>query len=888
MLLFVLPPTSVTADEVNEDLLIQFNVPEQRVDLALTQFAEQASITLLFPSDAVGDVMANRLVGEYSVSEGAEILLAGTKLIPTFKNMLVLNIVLDPDSNNGETVVKKPISILGRIGAVLAGALAGSNAIAEESGATGPQNDNESYIEEIVVTATYRETNLMDTPLAISALDEDMIEQLGATDISGVFRSIPGFNVASSDTGTNRFVVRGISSQTGAGSAAQTHASVATYIDDTPMTSATGPARQLAGSLFDIKRVEVLKGPQGTLFGEGSQGGTIRYIYNEADPSALDFKVKAGFNTQDESDDNGFRADGMINLPLSDNFAVRVSAFSEERAGWIDKTNISPIEEDINTLKSVGGRLSARWDISDALTAKASVFHTDTETEGAAIAQMPYVENQNGRIPGRPATSEDEFTLYNLRFDYELAGATFTSTTSYFERDTNAQAETLASLAGLLDRFVGLGVNLASLGAGGPIVIPCNPGPQDAFFSNFGACPYGDGLSLRALNNDSTSESERFIQEFRLVSDGEGPWLWTLGAFYKTSEDYREDFQPISMNPGREALQPVFAALFMDPSNRHTTELDEISVFGEVTYAFNEQWEATVGARFAKLEQEFENTATGTDDSPISPKAVLSFCPTDDQLYYFSYANGFRPGNVNNGQEFNVRQFTANGLPQQFIDRAASLITYESDEVDSFELGAKLTFADGRAQLATSAYYMDWSDTIMQFVDPTIPSVNNTFNRNAGAAHSQGVELEFTWMPVDSLNVRLAADFNEAETDNDNLANGVPEGNRLVYAPEWSTSLSVDYLFDIGSLQARLRADHQRVDDQFGDPENTLKIDGYDVTNLRFTLTDPADSRWSASLFANNVTGEDSRLSVVTLVGTVSNVYIQPRVVGLELTWQAR
>ena len=131
---------------------------------------------------------------------------------------------------------------------MLAGALAGSNAIAEESGATGPQNDNESYIEEIVVTATYRETNLMDTPLAISALDEDMIEQLGATDISGVFRSIPGFNVASSDTGTNRFVVRGISSQTGAGSAAQTHASVATYIDDTPMTSATGPARQLAGS----------------------------------------------------------------------------------------------------------------------------------------------------------------------------------------------------------------------------------------------------------------------------------------------------------------------------------------------------------------------------------------------------------------------------------------------------------------------------------------------------------------------------------------------------------------------------------------------------------------------------------------------------------------
>jgi iron complex outermembrane receptor protein len=267
---------------------------------------------------------------------------------------------------------------------------------------------------------------------------------------------------------------------------------------------------------------------------------------------------------------------------------------------------------------------------------------------------------------------------------------------------------------------------------------------------------------------------------------------------------------------------------------------------------------------------------------------VVSFRPTDDQLYYFNYANGFRPGNVNNGMEFNIRQFTAAGLPQQFIDQAASLLTYESDEVDSFELGAKLTFADGRAQLATAAYYMDWSDTIMLFSDPTIPSVNQSFNQNAGAAHSQGLELELTWMPVDSLNVRLAADFNEAETDKDNLANNVPEGNSLIYAPEWSASLSVDYVFNIGSLQARLRADHQRVDEQFGDPQNTLKIDEYDVTNLRLTLADPADNRWSASLFANNVTGEDAVVSLFTLVGTTSNVYLQPRVVGLEFTWQAR
>ncbi len=776
--------------------------------------------------------------------------------------------------------LKTPTSFTGLcVCAVLTSVAA--TAVAQVSG------DAEGYIEEIVVTATYRETSLMDTPLSVSAVDSDLIEQLGATDIAGVFRSIPGLNVAALGTGNNRFVIRGISSQTGTQSFQQTFSSVATYIDDTPMTSANGPARQLAGSLFDVKRVEVLKGPQGTLFGEGSQGGTIRFIYNEPDPSAVDYKIKAGFSTLDESDDNGFRIDGMFNLPLSETIAVRLSAFSEERAGWMDKTNLSPIEEDINTLESTGGRFSLKWDVSEALSAKVSVFHTDTETQGADTGQRPFIENQNGRIPGMPAMSEDEFTLYNLRFDYELAGATLTSTTSYFERDTNAMSEFASSVATFFDLFVGLNVNLAAISAGGTPLIPCNPGPQDPLLSNQAACPWGDGLSLSAFNSDSTSESERFVQEFRLVSDGEGPWLWTLGAFYKTSEDFREDFQPFLMNPGREAFAPFFAPLFSDPSNRHTDELDEISVFGEATYQLNEQWELTVGARFSDLEQEFENTTTGTDDRPISPKAVVSFRPSDDQLYYFNYSNGFRPGNVNNGQEFNVRQFTAGGLPQQFIDQAASRITYEGDEVDSYELGAKLTFANGRAQLSAAAYYLDWTDTIMLFTDPTIPGANNTFNQNAGAAHSQGVELEFSWMPVDSFDIRLAADFNEAETDEDNLAANVPEGNKLIYAPEWSTSLSVDYVFDVGQLQARLRADHQRVDEQFATPDNSLKIDAYDVTNMRLTLT-PPDNRWSAALFANNVTGEDAILNAFAFLGTLSNVYLQPRVVGLEFTWQAR
>ncbi|MEM7017976.1 MAG: TonB-dependent receptor, partial [Pseudomonadota bacterium] len=679
----------------------------------------------------------------------------------------------------------------------------------------------------------------------------------------------------------------GISSQTGTQSFQQTSSTVAVYIDDTPMTSANGPARQLGGTLFDIERVEVLKGPQGTLFGEGSQGGTIRYLYNQPSTEKVDYKFRGSYHSQSRSNDGSWRMDGMLNMPLTDNLAARLSLFSETRAGWVDKTNVSPVEPDINTLDSSGGRFALKWWASDRLTVRASVFFVDTKTEGSPVAQVPFEENQNVRIPGLPANSQDEFYLYNLRFDYSLDWADFTSTTSYFERETNSLVESPGVIAAFFDQFVGFNVNLNAFLTGGDPLIPCIPGMQNATFTNFGACPYGDALSLRAFNNDSSSNSDRFVQEFRLLSKGEGPWQWTAGLFYKSSDDFREDFQPFDMGPGRDAFAPFFAPLFMDPSNSHTDTLDEISVFGEVSYAFSDAWELTVGTRVSKLEQEFENTETGTDDTPISPKVTLAWRPTEDQLYYFNYSTGFRPGNVNNGQEFNVRQFTAGGFPQAAIDQALSRVTYEGDEVKSFELGTKLTLAGGRMQLVAAAYYLDWTDMINLFTDPTIPSANNTFNLNLGEAHSQGLELDVTWTPVDRLLLRFAGDLNDSEIDEDVSAT-VPKGNRLIYSPKWSYSVSADYSFDMwDSYVGRLRIDYQQVDEQFATTDNNILIPDYHLSNVRFTLTDNQDSRWSAALYVNNWTNEGAIVNTFELLGTTSNLYAPPRIVGVEFNWQA-
>ena len=513
--------------------------------------------------------------------------------------------------------------------------------------------------------------------------------------------------MVSGPTGTNRLVVRGISSQVGQHAALQTSSTIAVYLDDTPMTSANGPIRQLGGTLFDVDRVEVLKGPQGTLFGEGSQGGTVRYIYNSPDPTETDYRINASYSALSHSGDDGYRIDGMVNLPLADNFAVRLSAFSTEEGGFIDKTNLTPVDKDVNGREATGGRLSAKWWSTERFTVQATGYWVDEQGKGAPETYGAYEEDRNVPIPGYPAESSDEFSVYNLRLDWETDRATLTSTTSYFERDSRSITHWSPNVAFFLDAIYGLLVNLEPFYAGLPPPVPCNPGPQDAFLTNFLACPYGDGFSMQGWSIDSSSETDRFIQEFRALSNTDGPLQWTARLFYKKSDDYRADPQRPLAWPGREDIVTIMSVFMMDPTELHETNFKEIAGFAEITYAFSDLLEITAGARVSNLKQNFERTESGTDDTVISPKATLAFRPADNQLYYVTYASGFRPGNVNNSQEFNRRTFAQAGFPQTEVDKVAGLIHYEGDQLDTFELGAKIGFAGGRAQMIASAYYQD-------------------------------------------------------------------------------------------------------------------------------------------------------------------------------------
>ena len=204
------------------------------------------------------------------------------------------------------------------------------------TGVSAEEEVSGQAVEEIIVTATYRETNLMDTPQAISAVTDAMVEDMGAQSMSDIYTMVPGLGMQAMSDGNNRFTVRGVTSQTGATGYYPTGATIGVYLDGTPVTAALGPDNQVSGTTFDIERVEVLKGPQGTLFGEGSQGGTIRYLYKEPDPTGFDAAVNVSYGGMKDSEDNSSRIDAMVNLPMSESAAVRLTLWDADTAGFID------------------------------------------------------------------------------------------------------------------------------------------------------------------------------------------------------------------------------------------------------------------------------------------------------------------------------------------------------------------------------------------------------------------------------------------------------------------------------------------------------------------------------------------------------------------------
>jgi iron complex outermembrane recepter protein len=472
---------------------------------------------------------------------------------------------------------------------------------------------DDKAIEEVVVTATYRKTNLMDTPMGIGAVTDELIKELGAQDMGEIFRMVSGLNMGGEGAGQRRYTIRGVTSQQSNSVRDTSGATVAVYLDGSSMTSALGPARQITGNLFDIERVEVLKGPQGTLFGEGAQGGAIRYIYKSPDPTQIDAAVSFGTSTMKQSEDRSFNVNGMVNVPLiADRLAARVSLFQSTRAGWIDRQSgcvevlfavpkCSSVIEDVNAWDTEGGRAALQYK-ADRWSIEGAYYWVSQKGDGTQYTPLdaPYVSNVRP-FEGVPGDGWDDYEVARVTGEVDLGFATLTSITTDTSRDTFTFRELFDPLVRIIDNG---GANTANnTGRCGLVVGAAN-------------CPMpADGANMSDYGWDGWTETSRFTTEMRLVSNGDSRFRWTAGLYYKDSSDWSWSGVLYKMAPGREVYAPIY--FFDSPETSHETESSETAVFGEFSYHITDTLELTAGGRFSKLEQNF---LIGVKGSPMKAR----------------------------------------------------------------------------------------------------------------------------------------------------------------------------------------------------------------------------------------------------------------------------
>ncbi len=866
--LFSVLPATVTADEVSIEKLIQFNVPEQRIDLALTQFAEQANITLLFPTDGMDDVVSNELVGTYPVSQGADILLAGTGLKPTFKNKLVLNIVSDPKENDGDTEMNNRKSArTGLLAAFLSFFTAGG-AVAQDQSA-GVQND-EDVIEEIVVTATRRETTLQDAALSVTALTTEDLYRQGIEQYEDFARQVPGLTMTGAGSFA-KFNIRGTET-TSTTSGIGNQRSTAVYLDEQPLMSSRITTPNVR--LYDVERLEVLRGPQGTSFGAGSLSGAIRIITNKADPSGFDASIRSDIGT---IEDGGMRkkVNAMINVPLADNLAMRVVGYWVDEEGYIDNLGsfgLPPIDDE-NDQREWGGRVSFNWSPAPQFTATFTYSHD--EAEAHPLVPLQITAGSKERATFNREFAEVENNSYSLVLEYDFDWATLISATTYAEVDSDWDLDASG--------FVG------------------------------GALPFGFG------NN---AEQELKVQEIRLTSNTTGQFDWLVGLYYldRRDDSFGEGYMPTSFTDllGIDASGVTTFRGYGTPTSgfHRIIENSEYAAFGELTWHFTDKLSGTFGLRYSEFDisdaQEEGSYVTNLfplifsggggvlaafpdtrsveieDVDETTMKFVLNYQRNDDQTFYLSAAEGFRRPHPNSNFD----------SPQQFppfgpidIPRFA-----ESDSLWSYEIGAKMHWLDSRLRTNLALYFIEWDDVQLS---ASLPGA--IYATNGGDVESKGFEAEVLYYPAQGwelgLNLTLANSEVVSISDADSFTSGMAEGADLV-TPEKKISGFAQYSWALNNSAAEMfaRIDFQYVDETPNGPPNIGGVapatpnpafdntDAYTNTNVQLGWQ---NNRFSVIVYGENISDNDDAIYVSPdAFGGGRYITLRPRTFGLRLNWR--
>ena len=650
-------------------------------------------------------------------------------------------------------------------------------------------------------------------------------------------------------------------------------------------------------------RIEVLRGPSGTLYGARSLGGTIRQITRRPDFERAGGWARAELSSSRHSDDLNYLVAGSFNAPFSDKAAARFSGLFEDRAGVFDRHvgaiahhlaapatlagAPASVVEDVDRQQLTAVQAHLLIEPTDNLSLAARILHQKTDLDGFPLADVStgnFVHNRDFDVD---EGGEDEWTLYTFNLTYATGQGTFTSATSWFERET-FETEASGSFINFLQALPGA--------AGG--------------FGLF------DVIGVRPVTSPifQTLNFETFVQEVRFASDLDGPWNFVAGAFYQNTDD-DEAFQPRNyargLNDNFAALQQIlgipgpleaiwpFGDLVF--TSYRPTDVEELGIFGEVTFTVNDKLSLVLGSRWFDTSVEFSEQQAGlaaglplAEDAPLSSvpveggkqsedgfifKGAVEYQARENLFFYASVAEGFRLGGANGTIPNTLgcpEDLAALGL--QTVDTSS----YRSDDLISYEAGMKADL--GRSARLNATLFHIGFDGIQQRIQLTC---GFQFRGNFGAARSRGVELELTARPADNLTVALNLGYTDAQFT-ETVAGINQDGDPLQFVPEWTASLLVDYMWPnaLFDMDLFLRADLSYVDHSLSQV-NAIprRRAAYEQIGLRLGLS---NERYKAALFARNLTDKianlgDNRSIAAETPGRPRWVVSRPRTIGLEV-----
>ena len=739
--------------------------------------------------------------------------------------------------------------------------------------------DESATLEEIVVTATRREMNASDIPFNISAITGDEIEAANITDVQELMRAMPGITVADGGgrfaENNNVITIRGLNVDPSATDRRfLSDPTVSTYVGDTPVFANF--------VLKDIKRVEAMRGPQGTLYGSGSLGGTVRFVMNEPSTEKFDARIDTSIGTTSSSPGQNFSADIMLNIPLSDELAFRFSSGIIDNDGVIDYANVyatdangiplaeggdvaygKPIytnNKQADTVDVDYSKAALKWTPNDDFEATLTYMNQKGDYGGRRqVTSGPdgwgeyYGDYEIGAVINEPSSNESEFT--SLEMTYDLGFATLSSSTSQYDRS-----------------YEGISDNTGFFAAKGWLYW------------------YGYGYMPRpAMAAERQNSEKAFVQELRLVSNGDQNVDWTIGAFYMDQEASAaqqtrargfQEWWAAASGPvpyqGYLADPPYsYIGLYYDPDSNitfdwtHDRAFTDFALFGEVTWNLSEKLAATVGARYFDNEDKvtsqtsfpifyvYNPTIEDTqEDSDTLLKFNLAWDYSETTMVYGTISEGYRRGGTN----------AAPVRPDESFPNDPEWSSFGSDTVMNYEVGIKSQL--DRLNYTMSAFYVDWSDPQ---VNVATPSGAYYAVANGNSASSKGIETEFNWAFSDAITMFGGYTYVDASLSNDlylhdasDLTSGKSElratnGAQLPGTPKNTINIGAKHeqILDSGLLLITRVDGYYQSDVENSilniDPDWATTLDGFDLWFMSTTLV--AD-HWTASLVAKNLFNE--------------------------------